>query len=357
LLVRYDVQQAGATLTKAAVKQRKTDLSRYAELLPIGGHEHFISLGEHTTPILALKKFAERTGFRALFVKDESLLPTGTFKSRGACIGVSRAKELGVQTIAMPSNGNAGAAWAAYAARAGIAAWIVMPRAAPRIHRIECVLAGAHLLLVDGLIGDAARSATELIAQRGFYDASTLKEPYRIEGKKTIGFEIAEQFDWDLPDVIICPTGGGVGLIGIYKALQELKELGWIGDSMPRLVAVQAANCAPIVRAWRARATESMPWHKASTLAFGINVPKALGDFLVLAALYSTQGTAVAVEDPQMLQTQRDIGETEGLIVCMEGAAAFAAAVELRRSGWIGQSERVLVVNTGTGLKSHFGFT
>ncbi|MNV40811.1 Threonine synthase [compost metagenome] len=284
-------------------------------------------------------------------MKDESVLPTGSFKARGATVGVSRARELGVTHFAMPTNGNAGAAWALYGARAGLRSTIVMPQAAPAITRLETSLAGARLYLVDGLISDAGRQVAQAVAEQGLFDASTLKEPYRIEGKKTMGLEIAEQLGWTLPDVILYPTGGGVGLIGIYKALRELQELGWVKGDLPRLVAVQASGCAPIVQAWQQGERESRFWPDSQTLAFGINVPKALGDFLVLDALYRTQGCAIAVDDRAIQAEIRQLASQEGSFVCPEGAAAFAAARQLRKAGWIQGGERVVVLNTGAGIK------
>jgi threonine synthase len=291
-------------------------------------------------------------GVPRLLMKDEGLIPTGTFKARGAAVGVSRAAELGVTGVAMPTNGNAGAAWAAYAARAGLRSLIVMPAGAPAITRVECAAAGADLYLVDGLIGDAAKLvAAALPGRPGFQNVATLREPYRLEGKKTMGLEIAEQLGWRLPDVIVYPTGGGVGIIGIYKALLELRELGWAAGELPRLVTVQASGCAPIVAAFARGARQSEPWPDAETVAFGLTVPHALGDFLVLDALYGTGGTAVAVDDEALLADQREIARLEGCLVCPEGAACFSAVRRLRESGWLSGSEQVVVLNTGTGLK------
>jgi threonine synthase len=279
------------------------------------------------------------------------MLPTGTFKARGAAVGVSRAAELGVKGVAMPTNGNAGAAWAVYAARAGIGALIAMPVDAPEITRRECVAAGAELYLVDGLIGDAGRIVAGMVADRaGYQDTATLREPYRVEGKKTMGFEIAEQLGWRCPDVLLYPTGGGVGIIAIYKALRELRELGWIIGDLPRLVAVQAEGCAPIVDAFDAGLDESTAPDHPHTVAFGITVPKALGDFLVLDAVRSTGGTAIAVSDAELLTAQRALARDEGTWICPEGAACFAAIDRLRESGWLAASEEVVVLNTGSGL-------
>ena len=351
LLARYDLAAAATTLTRGSLASREASLWRYEELLPLRDPSRRVSLGERFTPILPLRRLGAALGLEALFVKDEGALPTGSFKARGAAVGVSRARELGVAAFGMPTNGNAGGAWAAYAARAGMKAYIVMPSGAPPVNRLECAITGADLYLVDGLISDAGRIVAKAVAEFSLYDASTLKEPYRIEGKKTLGLELVEQFEWSVPDVIVYPTGGGVGLIGIYKALLELREIGLIAETMPRFVAVQAEGCAPIVRAWKEGKTESAFWHDAHTVAFGITVPKALGDFLVLEALYETDGCAIAVGDERILEWQRRAASEEGAFVCPEGAATLAAADALRRDGWIRPRERVLLINTGTGLK------
>ncbi|MGH9246489.1 MAG: threonine synthase [Acidimicrobiales bacterium] len=354
LLATYDLTAIRAAVSPDEVARRPASLWRYHELLPVRSSEHVVTLGEGMTPVIDLPALGRDAGIRRLLMKDEGLLPTGTFKARGAAVGVSRARELDVERIAMPTNGNAGSAWATYAARAGLASLIVMPVDAPEICRRECVAVGAELHLVDGHIGDAAAFVRTTIAARGGYqDVSTLREPYRIEGKKTMGLELAEQLGWRVPDVIVYPTGGGVGLIGIWKALGELRELGWIGRVMPRLVAVQAAGCAPIVSAYERRAAESEPWpdERPQTVAFGLTVPKALGDFLILRAIYETDGCAVAVADDDTLAEQRRLAELEGAFVCPEGAAAFAGARQLRSSGWIGAGDEVVVLNTGTGLK------
>lgn len=349
LLARYDLRRV--QVTPRDIADRPPDLWRYHELLPVREAGHVVSLGEGMTPLLALPTLGQALGVPNLLMKDESLIPTGTFKARGAAVGVSRAAELGVSAIAMPTNGNAGAAWSAYAARAGMRSLIVMPVAAPAITRAECAAAGAELYLVDGLIGDAARLVAGAVERRRDYqDVSTLKEPYRIEGKKTMGLEIAEQLGWRMPGVVVYPTGGGVGIIGIYKALCELLELGWVSGDLPRLVAVQAVGCAPIVRAFQAGAAASEPWPDAKTVAFGITVPKALGDFLILEALYATGGTAVAVTDEALLADQRTVARLEGSFICPEGAACVTAVRQLRESGWLRQSDEVVVLNTGTGL-------
>ncbi|HKW44665.1 MAG TPA: threonine synthase [Candidatus Eremiobacteraceae bacterium] len=353
LLGRYDLQRAASTLTRAELVQRPWSLWRYGELLPIrDAARHAVSLGETVTPIVPLTRAGSELGIDDLRCKDEGMLPTGSFKARGAAVGVSRARELGVTSFAMPTNGNAGGAWAMYARRADMDARIVMPKSAPEIHRFECSAAGAEVTLVDGVIADAGKVVAQLVRDTGAYDASTLKEPYRIEGKKTLGFELAEQFEWQVPDVILYPTGGGVGLIGIHKALLELRSLGFPIDRLPRMVAVQAAGCAPIVRAFDAGSRESEFWPDSKTSAFGINVPKALGDFLVLDAVYDTEGCAIAVADAAIDAFRRRVAMTEGMLLCLEGAATIAAAAELRKNGWIRAGERVLTINTGSGLKS-----
>jgi threonine synthase len=352
LLARYDIERAGRTLTRQSLTRRPATLWRYHEMLPVRDPAAITSLGEGMTPLLPLPRYGARIGVPRLVMKDEGLTPTGTFKARGAAVGVSRAAELGVTGVAMPTNGNAGAAWAAYAARAGMNCLIAMPVTAPAIHRAECVAAGAELYLVDGLIGDAGRLIHAAVrARTGYQEVSTLTEPYRLEGKKTMGYEIAEQLDWQVPDVILYPAGGGVGLIGIYKALREMQELGWIGDRLPRLVAVQAEGCAPIVRAFEAGADVSEPFPDPHTVAFGITVPKALGDFLVLDAVRATGGTAVAVSDADLLAEQRRLAAHEGTFICPEGAACMTAAAQLRESGFISVDDTVVVLNTGTGLK------
>ncbi len=354
LLARYDLAAVKSKLAPADLTGRPACLWRYHELLPVRDEQHVVSLGEGMTPLVPLPRLGESMGLPGLLMKDEGLIPTGTFKARGAAVGVSRAAELGVRKIAMPTNGNAGAAWATYAARAGLGSLIVMPQDAPSITRAECAVAGAELFLVRGLIGDAGQMVGQAVAAAGgrYFEASTLKEPYRLEGKKTMGLELAEQLGWRCPDVILYPTGGGVGLIGIHKALKELQELGWIGAELPRLVAVQASGCAPIVRAFNEGRRSAEAWPNPHTVAFGITVAKALGDFLILDALYDTRGTAIAVDDADLLAEQSQCARTEGVFMCPEGAATLAAARQLRRNGWLRESEQVVVLNTGTGLIS-----
>ncbi len=350
LLARYDLDRLARTVSTRDVAARPADLWRYRELLPVRDRANVVTLGEGMTPILPLPAHGARIGVPGLLVKDEGLLPTGSFKARGAAVGVSRARELGVERIAMPTNGNAGAAWATYAARAGLASLVVMPADAPPVTRLECAMAGCRLYLVDGLIGDAGALAAQAVAD-GWFTTSTLHEPYRIEGKKTMGLEIVEQLGWRVPDVIVYPTGGGVGLIGIHKALDELRALGWLTGRPPRLVAVQSSGCAPIVRAFERGARSAEPWPDARTVAFGINVASALGDFLILDAVRSTGGTAVAVDDADILAAQAACAAAEGMLMCPEGAATLAAVAALRADGWLDGSEEVLVLNTGSQLK------
>ncbi|WP_164215302.1 threonine synthase [Virgibacillus sp. YIM 98842] len=352
LLVSYKINELKEAFKREDLVGRAPDLWRYHELLPVEDPQYVATLGEGMTPMLYMNKIGKQMGIPNLFMKDEGLIPSGSFKSRGAAVGVSKAKELGVGKLAMPTNGNAGAAWSLYCAQADINSTIVMPTDAPEITRKECVAAGADLYLVDGLIGDAGKIVGQAVNDYNLYDASTLKEPYRIEGKKTMGLEIAEQFNWEVPDVILYPTGGGVGLIGIDKAFHELQELGWIDEGkMPRLVAVQSEGCAPIVKAWEEGKSSADPWEDASTVAFGINVAKALGDFLILDAIRKTNGCAISVSDDDILKELSIVAATEGAFVCPEGAAAFVAARKLREQNWIKHDERVVVLNTGAGIK------
>ncbi len=351
LLARYDLVAVKADLGTADIAGRPGTLWRYHELLPVRDPRFIRGFAEGMTPLLPLERLGGQIGVPRLVVKDEAPLPTGSFKARGAAVGVARAAELGVQRLAMPTNGNAGAAWAAYTARNGIGATVVMPEDAPSITRSESVFAGADVTLVHGLISDAGRMVAELVARGGVFDASTLKEPYRIEGKKTMGLEIVEQLGWRVPDVIVYPTGGGVGLIGIYKALRELQAIGWIGAAMPRLVSVQAEGCDPIVQAYDRGEDDVQAQRDTHTLAFGINVPSPLGGRLVLEAVRATEGVAVSVSDEDLLSYIRRCAATEGLLPCPEGAATLAAVAALRQHNWIAEDEEVVVLNTGAGNK------
>jgi threonine synthase len=339
LLARYD-------LTRVARPTSENSLWRYRDVLPVRNPDPAFSLGEGMTPLVPLPALSRELDANVL-MKDESLIPTGSFKARGAAVGVARAKELGVEGIKMPTNGNAGAAWALYAARAGLRSVIAMPEDAPLITREEVEASGAELRVVPGTIADAAKAIKDV----DLFDASTLKEPYRIEGKKTMGYEIVEQLGWRVPDVIIYPTGGGVGLIGIHKALGEMRELGWIQGPLPRLVAVQSTGCAPIVRAHEEGAAESTFWDNAFTNAFGINVPKPLGDFIILRAISETNGTAIAIDDEQIQKDREECARREGVFLCPEGAATISAVRKLRETGWLQADDEVVVLNTGAGIK------
>jgi threonine synthase len=352
LLARYDLEQARASMTGAALATRATTLWRYAELLPVRDASYRLGFGEGMTPLHAVEKLGRELGVPGMLIKDDGVLPTATFKARGAAIGVARAAELGVRRMIMPTNGNAGAAWSAYAALHGLELGVVMPLDAPFITRVECVAAGASVALVDGLISDAGAIVARAVASdHGLFDASTLKEPYRIEGKKTIALEFVEQLAWKMPDVVVYPTGGGVGLIGIHKALGELREMGLVDGPLPRLVAAQAVGCAPVVRAYDAGEDHCEAWVGAHTAAFGINVPKPLGDRLILQAIRDTDGVAIAIDDDEALRAQRQCARTQGLFVCPETGVALGAVAQLRSSGWIKDREVVMVISTGNGIK------
>lgn len=351
LLVRYDLPAARSQADRDAVERGARSLWRYAPLLPLRDPRNLVTLGEGLTPLLETPRLGERIGSRNLLIKDESANPTGTFKARGMAVAVSMAKELGARKLAAPSAGNAAGALAAYAARAGLEAHLFLPVDVPRANAIECEAMGAHVTLVDGLISDCGRIVAERRESEGWFEVSTLKEPYRIEGKKTMGFELAEQLGWRVPDAIFYPTGGGVGLIGMWKAFAELEEMGWIGSKRPRMIAVQASGCAPIVRAWEAGEIESRHWENASTVASGLRVPKALGDFLVLEALRQSRGTALSIDDQETLDAGLLLAESEGLFVAPEGATCVAAARRLLQDGFLSRDDELLIYNTGTGLK------
>jgi threonine synthase len=351
LLVHYDLKKAATALSKAALQGRVPTLWRYRELLPLQDDANLISLGEGFTPLIEAKTLARELGLEQLWVKDEAQNPTGSFKDRGLSLAVSRAKELGVKKMAIPSAGNAGGSLAAYAARAGIEAYVFMPKDTPAANQIEARQYGARLTLVDGLINDCGRIIAERKAAEGWFDVSTLKEPYRVEGKKTMGYEIAEQLNWKLPDVIIYPTGGGTGLIGMWKAFKEMEELGWIGTKRPRMVSVQASGCAPIVKAFNEGKETAEPWAQAETVASGLRVPQAVADFLMLQALRESKGTALSVSDGEMLAEIPRVGRSEGIFFCPEGAACMAALRRLIQEAWIKPSDEVLIFNTASGLK------
>jgi len=351
LLVRYDLGRVRGSVTKDALRERPETLWRYRELLPYEDPDNVVTLGELNTPLLDTPSLGEELGIPRLRVKDEGLLPTGTFKARGAAVGMTRAAELGVETLALPSAGNAGSAWAAYGARAGIRVIVVMPDRTPKVILREASAYGGEVYTVAGSIADAGAVVKRICTDRGWYDASTLREPYRIEGKKTMGFELAEQLGWRVPDVIVYPTGGGVGLIGMWKAFDELRAIGWLDQKKPRFVAAQAGGCAPIVDAFTEGLDEAQPWPDPRTFAAGIRVPKALGDFIVLRALRESGGTALAVSDEEIAEGMELAGQSEGLLLCPEGGCALGVTRELRQTGWIAESDEVVIFNTGTGLK------
>ena len=351
LTVEYDAAKIKSATGKAALKTREATLWRYREFLPLNDDRYRVSLGEGFTPLLDARRLAKEFNLKRLWIKDEAQNPTGSFKDRGIALAVSLAKELGIGRVAIPSAGNAGASLAAYAARAGIEAHVFMPKDAPPANITEAEQYGARLTLVDGLISDCGRLIAERKEAEGWFDVATLKEPYRLEGKKTMGLEIAEQLEWELPDVIIYPTGGGTGLIGMWKGFAELETVGWIGARRPRMVSVQAEHCAPIVRAFNEGKETAEPWKDARTIASGLRVPQAVADFLILRVLRESRGTAVAVSDEEMLADIRLAGRLEGLFFCPEGAACIAALRRLANAGWIGPSDTVLIFNTASGLK------
>ena len=351
LLVRYDLERVRTALDKAALARRPRDLWRYRELLPVRLAKNIVSLGEAATPLVAMQKLASALGATELLVKDEGRLPTGSFKARGVVMAVSMAKALGVEHMAMPTNGNAGAALAAYASRAGIKTTIFCPEDTPEVNVSEIALQGASVYRVNGLIDDCGKIVAEGRAKRGWFDTSTLKEPYRIEGKKTMGLELAEQLGWNVPDVILYPTGGGTGLIGMWKAFAELEAIGFIGKKRPRMVAVQATGCAPIVRAYEAGEEHAPRWDDARTIASGIRVPQALGDFLILRAVRESGGYAVAVADHAISAAIEEIARVEGFLMCPEGAATYAALKLGLADGRIRRDEQAVLFNCATGLK------
>jgi threonine synthase len=351
LLVYYNLEQAAATLTRASLATRSSNLWRYREVLPVEREGHVITLGEGWTPLLHARRLGEQLGMRQLYIKDESLNPTGSFKARGMAVAISMAKELGVRKLAVPSAGNAGGALAAYAAKAGLEAHIFMPRDVPPANLIECQQYGARVTLVDGLITDCGRIVTERKEAEGWFEVSTLKEPYRIEGKKTMGYELAEQLGWELPDVILYPTGGGTGLIGMWKAFDEMERLGWIGAKRPRMVTVQAEGCAPIVQAFVTGASVGAEVAHPHTVAAGLRVPKAIGDFLMLDILRRSRGAAISVSDAELTDAVQEIGTTEGVFAAPEGAACLPALKRLLTQEVIKRDERVVLFNTGSGVK------
>ena len=351
LLVRYDLETAARSLTKESLRSRRPDLWRYREVLPVEDESNIISLAEGWTPLLSAPNLGKRVGIDKLYIKDESQNPTQSFKARGMSAAVSMAKELGAQKLAVPSAGNAAGALAAYAARAGLECFIFMPRDTPRANVIECEQTGAHVTLMDGLITDCGAEVGRRKEAEGWFDVSTLKEPYRVEGKKTLGYELAEQLDWTLPDVIVYPTGGGTGLIGMWKAFDEMEQMGWIGSKRPRMVTVQASGCAPIVRAFEEGKRFADEFQNASTVASGLRVPRAIGDFLILDAIRDSGGTAIAVTDEELIEATREIGAAEGVFCAPEGAACLPALRRMLEANQVETAETVVLFNTGAGVK------
>ena len=351
LLVRYDLKRIAKFLTRQSLFARRPDIWRYRELLPVRREDNIVTLGEGWTPLLHAVSLGESLGLRELYVKDESLNPTQSFKARGMSVAVSMAKELGVKKLAAPSAGNAAGALAAYCAHARIGAYLFMPRDTPRANIIECEVAGAHVTLMDGLITDCGAEVARRKESEGWFDVSTLKEPYRVEGKKTLGYEIAEQLEWTLPDVIIYPTGGGTGLAGMWKAFDELQQLGWIGDKRPRMISVQAAGCAPIVRAFEAGDRFAEEFENAATVASGLRVPKAIGDFMILDAIRESGGTAITVTDEELIEGAKELARIEGIFAAPEGGACVPALRKLLARGDVKPGEKVVLFNTGSGIK------
>ena len=354
--MRYDLPAIKATWTRESLRSARPDLWRYLPVLPPQRSESIVSLGEGMTPLIRAHRLGAAMGAQQLWVKDEGLNPTASFKARGMTAAITMARELGIRKIAIPSAGNAASAAAAYAAASGLEAHIFMPKDVPQANYIECKTLGANVTLVDGLISDCARIVAERKDQEGWFDMSTLKEPYRVEGKKTMGYEVAEQFHWELPDAIFYPTGGGVGLIGMWKAFEEMEQLGWIDTQglqkkRPKMIAVQAAGCQPIVQAFERHASRAEFWQNASTIAAGLRVPKPLGDVLILNILRASAGTAIAINDEEILEAGRELASLEGIFAAPEGAACVAAARKLIANGFLKPDARIVLYNTGSGLK------
>jgi threonine synthase len=351
LLVRYDLKKARESWNRDWIANGPSSMWRYAPVLPVSKPAAIVSLGEGMTPLINTKRLGARLGARDLWVKDEGINPTGSFKARGLSCAISMCVELGITKVAIPSAGNAAGALAAYAAAAGIEGHIFMPRDVPQANFIECCAAGAKVTLVDGLISDCGKIVATRKDAEGWFEISTLKEPYRIEGKKTMGYEVAEQFRWNLPDAIFYPAGGGVGMIGMWKAFAEMEEMGWIGSKRPKMIAVQAEGCAPIVRAWEQGKERSEFFEHAETVASGLRVPKALGDFLVLRAAKESGGTCIAVSDEEMIDAGVELASDEGIFAAPEGGACVAALKKLLANRFLDPEERIVIYNTGSGLK------
>jgi threonine synthase len=350
-LARYNLKAIKYKFRKEDLAHRENNLWRYREVLPLGNPRYRLSLGEGFTPLIRAENLAKHLNFEKLLIKEEGLNPTTSFKARGLSVAISRAYELGVKAVSIPSAGNAAGATSAYAALAGINAYVYMPADVPKAFIAECKALGAEVTLVDGLITDCGRLAAKDVAEFGRFDVSTLKEPYRLEGKKTMGYELAEQLNWQLPDVIIYPTGGGTGLVGMWKAFEEMQRLNWIKRKLPRMVTVQSEGCAPMVRAFEESREFAEPWGNAKTVADGLRVPSAVGDFLIQRALRESNGTAIAVSDKDLMRGANLIGRTQGIFASPEGGATLAAFQKLRESGWIKDDETVVLFNTGSGHK------
>ena len=351
LYPRYDLAGARNALNPDELKNRPTNMWRYFEVMPVLDEANVITLGEGFTPIFKAERLGDKIGASAVYIKDEGLNPTASFKARGLSAAVSKAKELGITKLTMPSAGNAAGAMAAYAAKGGMEAYVFMPKDAPEANQIEVSITGGDLTLIDGLISDAGILSRKRAAEEGLFDVSTLQEPYRVEGKKTMGYEIAEQSDWELPDAIIYPTGGGTGIVGMWKAFAEMEEMGWIGPKRPKMYAVQAEGCAPIVRAFREGAEFAEPWENAQTMAAGIRVPGAIGDYLILGAIRESGGGALTVTDDEMKYYLSLVASLEGMFICPEGAATAVALNKLLVAGDLSPDENILLLNTGSGLK------
>ena len=352
LIAKYDLASARKSLRKGDLAHAVNSFWKFSPLLPIAHEDNVVSLGESVTPLVRLPRIGRELGLQQLWMKDEGLLPTGSFKARGLALAISKAKELGVKNICIPSAGNAAGASSAYAARAGLKCFVFMPEDTPSVNIKECQAYGANVVLVKGNISDAGKAMNETRkSYPDWFDVSTLKEPYRLEGKKTMGYELAEQFDWNLPDVIFYPTGGGTGLIGMWKAFDEMEQLGWVGSRRPKMISVQSSGCQPIVRAFNEKHNDSEFWNNAATIASGLRVPKPFADHLILKAIYESKGCAVAVPDGHIAAAVKEIATKEGFFICPEAAATVVALRNLLSNGFIEKGETVVLFNTATGLK------
>ena len=351
LYPRYDLKGAAAALDRDMLKERPANMWRYFEVMPIRDESNVITLGEGFTPIFQAERLGPEMGCSDLLIKDEGVNPTASFKARGLSAAVSKAKELGITKITMPSAGNAAGAMTSYAAKGGIDSYVVMPKDAPEANQKEVIITGGELTLIDGLISDAGVLSRERAAEEGLFDISTLQEPYRVEGKKTMGYEIAEQLGWMLPDAIVYPTGGGTGIVGMWKAFDEMEAMGWIGSERPRMFAVQSDGCAPIVRAFEQGTEFAEPWQDADTVAAGIRVPSAIGDYLILESIRESGGGALTVSDDEIRDYMATVARLEGMFICPEGAATAAALEKLLAAEQLGADQQILLLNTGSGLK------